>query len=697
MKTIKIIDTSIKDIFKNFNSENLNIKNFNELFKLIDEINFSSLEIIGGSCFEKMLSNNFNKSPWEIISYIKSIIKNTPLQALIGAKNLVSFDYYPQDIIKRFIKISINHGISIFRVYDALNDIENLKPTINEILNNNGICQGTIIYYPNKDINYYINFISQLKSLGCHSICIKDAESTLIPAKSSELFRRIKNKEVNNSESNISNYNKSLEDIDVFLNTQNLKGVQVLNYFEAISNGCDGVDLSFIPSTYYENFIPSIFPFLLSLKEKKITHNLDITRINELYDLIKEEVYPNLNKNKTFSNIRFINSNKSFLPEWLMVMLENQLFELGELDKIDEVFDEILKIKEEVGNPSLSTPIGQIIGGQAILNTLISNKRWEIVSDEMQLMLSGSFGKLPDEINPKILELINNINYNNNELLNNNIILETKNDNLFEICKNDIKKYSQNEEDILSYCFFADKTLKFLNQKRKIKSNPIEGIKNDKKQELSIKDTIKILDKTKKEQEKFKENIEIDKLREEQMNDFKDLNIEKIREIINLLENSNIEEIKIESDNIKITLNKTKNINLEKNLKIDDLNKLESLDLSTDDSKILKQKSLKEKEETNLKDISTKEFDQNLEKTSSNLIEIKSPIVGTFYASPSPGEPPFVMVGKKVKKGDTLCIIEAMKLMNKINSDYDGIIEEICVSNEEPVEFNQTIMKIRMN
>jgi hypothetical protein len=107
MKTIKITDTSIKDIFKNSKSENINIKNFEEIFKVFDEINFSSLEVLGGSCFEKMLSNNFNKSPWEILSYIKSLINNTPLQALIGAKNLVSFDYYPIDIIKKFVSIGI--------------------------------------------------------------------------------------------------------------------------------------------------------------------------------------------------------------------------------------------------------------------------------------------------------------------------------------------------------------------------------------------------------------------------------------------------------------------------------------------------------------------------------------------------------------------------------------------------------------
>src|SRR5680860_169364 len=111
MKKIKIIDTSIKDIFKSYNAESINIKNLEEIFKTIDAVGFESIEVLGGSCFEKMLSNNFNKSPWEILLFIKKFVSKTPLQALIGAKNLVSFDYYPNDIIKRFIRLSSQYGI----------------------------------------------------------------------------------------------------------------------------------------------------------------------------------------------------------------------------------------------------------------------------------------------------------------------------------------------------------------------------------------------------------------------------------------------------------------------------------------------------------------------------------------------------------------------------------------------------------
>ena len=73
-------------------------------------------------------------------------------------------------------------------------------------------------------------------------------------------------------------------------------------------------------------------------------------------------------------------------------------------------------------------------------------------------------------------------------------------------------------------------------------------------------------------------------------------------------------------------------------------------------------------------------------------IEITSPIIGTAYHSPEPGAKKFVEVGKKIKKGDTIMIVEAMKTMNHVPSTADGVVKEICVEDGHPVEFGQTIM-----
>ena len=78
----------------------------------------------------------------------------------------------------------------------------------------------------------------------------------------------------------------------------------------------------------------------------------------------------------------------------------------------------------------------------------------------------------------------------------------------------------------------------------------------------------------------------------------------------------------------------------------------------------------------------------------SNLLEITSPMVGTFYLAPAPDAPAYVDVGSKVSPGDTLCIIEAMKLMNELECELTGTIKEICVENAQPVEFGQVLFRV---
>ena len=78
-----------------------------------------------------------------------------------------------------------------------------------------------------------------------------------------------------------------------------------------------------------------------------------------------------------------------------------------------------------------------------------------------------------------------------------------------------------------------------------------------------------------------------------------------------------------------------------------------------------------------------------------DVFEVRSPFVGTFYGSPSPESPPFVKIDDKVEQGQTLCILEAMKIMNEIDADVSGEIIDICVENESLVEYNQILFKIR--
>ena len=618
MKKIKIIDITIRDLFQSVDPQHLNKKILDTILDNYNNTGFDILEIFGGSSFEKILENKFYLSPFEISSYIKNKIPSTQLQALIGAKNLVGLEVCSNNIIKIFIKQCISNGINTFRVYDALNDLENLKYTIDVIVNNDSNCQGTIIYDGLKDTNFYIETTKKLESFGCSSVCIKDVESTMLPKNAGKLFKAL-----------------SMENnIPLYFSAYNLRGLQILNYYQACINGCNGVDISFIPSSY-NDYNPVIFPFLLSLKDLNISHSLNYLKILKLYENIKNYVYPNIDQDLFHSKFIISSKNKNLLPKWLMPAISKQLSNIGELKRLDQVLEEIFKIKKEIGSPSLSTPIGQIIASQAILNTVISDYRWEITNDEIKKLICGYYGKLPVDIDKKLLDKL----FDSVDSLEKNAKFKIK--DIYTQCKNEISNLTKKEEDIISYCFFPEKTIKFLQQKN---SKSKDYLETENPPTIG-KEAVFLSEK---------ENIKKSKL--------DNLDIRKIKEIANFVESSNINEINLELEGVKISINKLNSNFIKKDYKV--INKPSS--------------SSKEKSKTI--------------NNSERIIEIKSPIVGIFYRTPDPESQPFVKIGDKVKKGDILCIIEAMKLMNKINSDYNGKIKDILIKNEEPVEFEQIIM-----
>jgi len=613
MRKIKINDITLREIFQNTDLQHIDTQTFDIILNHINDIKYDSLEILGGSSFEKILESNYNLTPLGLISHVKNKIPSIPLQILIGAKNLGGLEVYHNNIIERFIKQCIRNGISIFRVYDPLNDLGNLKYTISTIVENGATCQGTIIYDNFKDINFYVKTAKELKKYGCRSICIKDVESTILPEKSRQLFTALEDE----------------IDIPKFFSTSNLRGLQILNYFEACRSSCDGVDLSFFPSSY-SDCNHTVLSFILSLKDTDVSCNLDHSKLTQLSDIVKKCIYPFIKQELFPTNFILSSTNKNLLPKWLISSIYHQLAEIGETEAIDSVLEEVFKIKNELGNPTLATPIGQIIGSQAILNAVISDSRWEILCDEVKKLIWGYFGKLPGKIDKSILKKLDTPI--NEDKLKVNLEVE----DIYEQCKNELINFSDKEEDILSYCFYPEKTRRFLEKKK-------AGLKKSR----IVKDSELII-----------EGLTLKENKPALATKLESLDIKKLRELTNLVENSNIDEIKLEIEGVKISINNTKYKPAEQNL--------------------VKEKVVVPEE-----------------KKPEDLIEVKSPIVGIFYSTSSPDSPPFVNIGDRVKKGDTLCIIEAMKLMNKITSEHNGQITDILVSNEEAVEFDQTLMIIK--
>jgi oxaloacetate decarboxylase alpha subunit len=630
MKKIKINDLTIRDIFQNIDSGYISEKLLNRIIEHLGKVKFDSLEVFGGSAFEKMLGNIFQKSPFEIVYSIKNKIPKIPLQALIGARNLVGMEIYPRSVIKKFISECRKSGVDRFKVFDSLNDIENFKFTVSTITENGGLCQGTIIYDDLKDLDFYVDFSDELTKCGCRSICIKDTESTLLPQRATELFKKLSE--------NIST--------PLYLSVYNLRGLQISNYYNASAAGCSGVDMSFIPSSY-NDLTPTIFPFFLSLKDTDISIGLDYLKLLEIFEWFKKNIYPTIRNELLYSKFLFSNKNQNLLPKWLLTSINNQLTEIGENNKIDIVLDEVFRIKNEIGKPSLSVPIGQIVGSQAIINTIISDRRWEIINSDIQNLITGYYGRLPRDADPELLKRINREEGKSGKIIKKDKKVagpgETVEDKTLDQCASEIKNLTKKDDYIMSYLFFPEKTLKLLeNKKTKKPEKTDRKVFTEDSEEISFPELLESGQKPVK---------------------FDDIDLKKIKEITNLVETSDIDGIKLEIDGVKISINK-------------------KIDRQKDTGEPPEQK---QKEKAPVQD----------EAQDENLILVKSPIVGTFYSASSPDEDPFVKVGSRVKKGDTLCIIEAMKLMNKINAENAGEIIEILVRNEETVEYDQVIMKIK--
>jgi len=613
MSNIKISDITIREIFQNTELEYIDARVFNKILGCFNGTKYESLEILGGSSFERVLESNLNLTPLELISYIKNKIPSIPLQILLGAKNLGGPEVYSKNIIKIFVKQCVKNGIDIFRVYDSLNDLENLKFTVSTVVENGASCQGTIIYDDLQNINFYLKISKELKKYGCNSICIKDVESTILPQKASQLFAGL-----------------SCEiKIPKFFSTSDLRGLQILNYFEACSNGCSGVDLSLLPSSY-NNYNSTVFSYILSLKNTKTSHGLDYSKVVQLGENIKKYIYPYIKQDLYSTKFILSDANKNLLPKWLISSIYHQLQEIGETKEVDSVLEEVFNIKSEIGSPSLSTPIGQIIGSQAILNTVISDHRWDIFCDEIKKLIWGYFGKLPRKVDKKILEKLEDSSNEENSQASIEV------EDIYEQCKNELKGLSDKETDILSYCFFPEKTKRLLEEKK------------DGKKKTAAEKNLYFTGS----------GFSGKRIGVDPMARLGNLDTGKLREITSMVENSNIEEIKLEVEGVKISINNPKY-------------------------------------SSKVKSTAKEKAPEPTEKKPSDIVEIKSPIVGTFYTSSSMDSPAFVNVGDKVKKGDTLFIIEAMKLMNKVQSEYDGEIKDILVSNEDTVEFDQVLMILK--
>ena len=421
----------------------------------LDNVGYSSLEVWGGATYDCCL-RFLNENPWDRLKVFKKNFKKTKLQMLLRGKNLVGYKEYDDSVIELFIKNAAKEGINIFRIFDALNDIDNIKSSIEFVNNEKENSQGTICYTtsPVHNEKYWIKLAKDIEDIGAKSLAIKDMAGLLRPNVGYELIKKLK---------------KNLK-IPIHLHTHSTTGLADATNLKAYEAGVDNIDtsISSFSNLYAHTATESFISMIYKDDENPFDMNL-LTNIAEHFQSVRPKYV------QYEGSMRGVDINMLLyqVPGGMLSILEKQLVDLNKQHRLKDLIDEIPRIREDVGFVPLVTPSSQIVGAQALMNVL-DGERYKTLNKEFVDLVNGKYGKIPGKINPKLLKKIDkNIPDNESE----NMTISEYRKDFSNFCKsNNIKDFSKKDTDLLNYILFNKESKDFYLSSNKNTYNDIVGL-----------------------------------------------------------------------------------------------------------------------------------------------------------------------------------------------------------------------------
>ena len=421
----------------------------------LDKVGYSSLEVWGGATYDCCL-RFLNENPWDRLKVFKKKFKKTKLQMLLRGKNLVGYKEYDDSVIELFIKNAAKEGINIFRIFDALNDIENIKSSIEFVNNEKENSQGTICYTtsPVHNEKYWIKLAKDIEDIGAKSLAIKDMAGLLRPNVGYELIKKLK---------------KNLK-IPIHLHTHSTTGLADATNLKAYEAGVDNIDtsISSFSNLYAHTATESFISMIYKDDENPFDMNL-LTNIAEHFQSVRPKYV------QYEGSMRGVDINMLLyqVPGGMLSILEKQLVDLNKQHRLKDLIDEIPRIREDVGFVPLVTPSSQIVGAQALMNVL-DGERYKTLNKEFVDLVNGKYGKIPGKINSKLLKKIDkNIPDNESE----NMTISEYRKDFSNFCKsNNIKDFSKKDTDLLNYILFNKESKDFYLSSNKNTYNDIVGL-----------------------------------------------------------------------------------------------------------------------------------------------------------------------------------------------------------------------------
>ena len=439
---LKITDTILRDAHQSQAATRMRLEDMLPACEQLDKIGYWSLECWGGATFDSCM-RFLNEDPWERLRALKKALPNTKLQMLFRGQNILGYKHYADDVVDAFVKKSIENGIDVIRIFDALNDTRNLKAAINATKKYGGICEAAISYTvsPVHNEEYFVKLAKELEQMGADTICIKDMANLLLPYGAASLVKKL----------------KASVKIPIHLHTHNTTGTGDMVYLKAAEAGVDIVDTALSPLANGTSQ-PATEALVATLKGTDRDTGMDISDFTEAAAHFRKVA--NKLKAEGILDPKVLNVDVKTLiyqvPGGMLSNLLSQLKQAGAEDKLYDVLAEVPNVRKDFGYPPLVTPTSQIVGSQAVLNVLMG--RYATFPKESKALLRGEYGRLPapvnEEVRKKALGDAEIITCRPADLI------EPELDKYREEVKN-VPGFNGSEEDVLSYALFPQVATKF--------------------------------------------------------------------------------------------------------------------------------------------------------------------------------------------------------------------------------------------
>lgn len=441
---VAITETVLRDGHQSLMATRLSIEDMLPVLTILDKIGYYSLECWGGATFDACI-RFLNEDPWERLRTLKKGLPNTRLQMLLRGQNLLGYRHYADDIVDKFISLSAQNGIDVFRIFDALNDPRNIQQALRAVKKTGKEAQLCISYTtsPVHTVDYFVDLAKAYQAIGADSICIKDMAGVLTPETGYQLVKRIKENTT----------------IPLEVHTHATSGISEMTYLKVAEAGADIIDTA-ISSFSGGTSQPATESMAIALTDLGFDTGLDmqeVAKVAEYFNTIRDHY-----RETGILNPKVKDTEPKTLiyqvPGGMLSNLLSQLTEQGLADKYEEVLAEVPKVRADLGYPPLVTPLSQMVGTQALMN-IISGERYKVVPNEIKDYVRGLYGQSPAPLAEGIKE----------KIIGDEAVIACRPADLIEpqlvYLRDEIAQYARSEEDVLSYASFPQQARDFLGRR----------------------------------------------------------------------------------------------------------------------------------------------------------------------------------------------------------------------------------------